>query len=110
MSLLFEVVVFEESVRKADSRAAEPVRVAPVRLKMPPGMVLNRVTRFLLTARAHKLYVEPSIGDMQCEYYAAVANKELWHARWIALRVWFLVVPGVVWGVVAGIFAKKTLG
>jgi hypothetical protein len=71
------------------------------RIERPPGMLLDRVTRFLLTRDAHGRFVEPVIADMRVEYCEALAAGHLWHARWIAARVYFLVIPGYVYGCVA---------
>lgn len=101
--------LLEDLDKKVSRRSDRSGRAAQMQLAMPPGMWLNRITRFLLTARAHKLYVEPSIADMHLEYYDALKRNEFWHARWIALRVWFLVVPAVIWGFLAD-FIAKTLG
>ena len=73
-------------------------RAAKARIALPPGILLDRLTRFLLTREAHRRFVRPVIADMQSEYAAALAEGDLWHARWIRIRGYFLVVPGYVYG------------
>jgi hypothetical protein len=70
----------------------------PRRIALPPGMWLNRVTRFLLTREAHRRFVEPVIADMHVEYCEALAAGHLRHARWIAARAYLLVIPGYLYG------------
>jgi len=71
------------------------------RIALPPGMLLDRVTRFLLTREVHQRFVEPVIVDMRVEYCDALALGHLSHARWIAARVYLLVIPGYLYGCVA---------
>jgi hypothetical protein len=68
------------------------------RITLPPGMLLDHATRFLLTRDAHHRYVEPVIADMRVEYCDALAAGNIWHARWIAARVYLLVIPGYLYG------------
>jgi hypothetical protein len=77
------------------------------RIQLAPGVRLARLCRFLLTLAAYKRYVEPVIADMHEEYYAALDAHEYLHAKWIAVRVWFLVIPG--WLVGAGSFLMKAI-
>lgn len=69
---------------------------------LPPGDTLARVTKSLLTQSAYKRYVEPVIADMQQEYLEAVAAGHERHAQLIALRVYLLIIPGWLYGLVAG--------
>src|SRR6266496_3900192 len=41
--------------------------VRPQRIALPPGMLLDRVTQFLLTRDAHRRFVQPVIADMRVE-------------------------------------------
>jgi ferric-dicitrate binding protein FerR (iron transport regulator) len=67
-----------------------------------PGHGLARAARFLLTPNAHKRYVEPVIADMQQEYVDAVTAGRTQRARWIAQRVYLLIIPGWLYAMVAG--------
>ena len=73
----------------------------PVRIARPPGMWVDLLTRFLLTRAAHERFVKPVISDMRIEYCDALAAGHLWHARWIAARIYLLVVPGCVYACLA---------
>jgi hypothetical protein len=64
-------------------------------------MWLDRGTQFLLTREAHRRFVELVIADMRLEYFDALAARYPWHARWIAARVYFAVVPGCLYGFIA---------
>jgi hypothetical protein len=68
------------------------------RLVQPPGMVLLRTAKFMLTRDVLKRYVEPSIADMQHEYFDAVIAGQEWLARWVVLRGYCLVIPGWIYG------------
>ena len=73
-----------------------------------PGRMLVYAAKFLLTPIACKRYVEPVIADMQQEYAEAVAAGRPQHARWIALRVYLLVMPGWLYALIAGRLAALT--
>jgi hypothetical protein len=68
------------------------------RVRTVPGVRLTSIARFLLSAKSFERFVAPVIADMQHEYVDAVAAGHEWHARWIALRGHFTVIPGWVYG------------
>jgi Domain of unknown function (DUF4880) len=72
------------------------------KIASPPGNRLAHAAKFLLTPNAYKRYVAPVIADMQQEYADAVAAGRPHYARWIALRVYLLIVPGWLHALVAG--------
>ena len=63
-------------------------------IQQPPGTRLARVFRFLLPRGVYVRYVEQVISDAQVEFIDAIAAGHEWHARWIAIRVWIIVIPG----------------
>lgn len=75
---------------------------APPKVVSPPGQALARAAMSLLTANAYKRYVEPVIADMQQDYFDARAAGHIWRARWIAIRVHLLIVPGWLYAFVTG--------
>lgn len=79
------------------ARSALTPRVQPI-----PGVRLAEIARFLLSAKSFERFVAPGIADMQHEYVNAVADGREWHARWIVLRGHFVVIPGWVYGLLAG--------
>jgi hypothetical protein len=64
------------------------------RVVIAPGTRLERLTQFLLTPKAHSVYVVPAIRDMQVQYFEAVRADHKWLARYIVLRGHLLVIPG----------------
>jgi len=72
-----------------------------VRISRQPGSLLVVIAEFLLTKEAYERYVRPVIADAQYEYAEAIEAGRTTKARWILVRVWFLVVPGWAWGLAA---------
>jgi hypothetical protein len=66
----------------------------------PPGSTLANIARVLLTAKAFERYVQPVIADAQYEHAEAMNAGHSLHARWIAIRMWLLVVPGWLWAAI----------
>jgi hypothetical protein len=73
------------------------VRKSAVRIVRPPGFLLHKMSQWLLTRHAHKMYVEPVIADMQHEYCEAFYTGQKWMARWIAVRGYLLVLPSWIY-------------
>ena len=85
------------AVRRAkQDRATMPLVI------VPPGYNLAEIARFLLTRKAYQLYVGPVIADMQREYIDAIAAGRERQARWIAIRVYLLIIPNWLYAFVAG--------
>jgi hypothetical protein len=82
------------------------------RIIAPPGHTLISIARFVLTASSYKKYVQPVIADMHHEYFAALAQGDMWHARWISARVWLQVLPGFIYAMIAravfGLFSARS--
>ncbi len=78
------------------------LRLAPQKIILLPGYRLATAAKFLLTRAAFKRYVAPVIADMQEEYIQDIVSGREGHARWIAVRVWLLVIPGWLCAFVAG--------
>jgi len=94
-------VAVKESAKMPRIGPARRLPRAPLRatrIQTPPGARLARCATFLLTKDAYRRYVQPVIADMQFEYCEALAAGATGRARWIAVRGWFLVVPGWVVG------------
>ena len=58
--------------------------------------------RVLITRRAYDKLVAPVIADAQHEYVEAVKAENDWHAWWIGVRLYVIVWPGWVYGLIAG--------
>ena len=74
-------------------------RVAPI--AFAPGTRISWILGVVMTRRAYRRYVYPAIAEMQAECFEALAAGHSGHARWIAIRGHFLLVPGWLYGLVA---------
>jgi hypothetical protein len=72
-----------------------------VRVVLAPGTRVGWVFGVVMTRRAFRRYVYPAIAEMQTEYFEALAAGRRGHARWIAIRGHFLLIPGWLYGLVA---------
>lgn len=79
-----------------------PLRPAPRKILLPRGYRLAAAAKFLLPRAAYKRYVEPVIADMQEESIQDILAGRKWHARWISVRGWLLVIPGWLYAFVTG--------
>lgn len=72
-----------------------------VRVVLAPGTRAGWVFGVVMTRRAFRRYVYPAIAEMQTEYFEALAAGHRGHARWIAIRGHFLLIPGWLYGLAA---------
>lgn len=72
-------LVFSDLVRLAIGWLAS-------RLYGPPGLSLLHFTQFFLTRKCHSVVLQPTIRDLQDEYYEMLAEGRKWTARWVHLR------------------------
>jgi hypothetical protein len=71
------------------------------RIVFAPGTRISSILGVVMTRRAYRRYVYPAIAEMQAEYFEALAAGHRAHARWIAIRGHFLLIPGWLYGLVA---------
>jgi hypothetical protein len=83
----------------------EDIALEALRISLT-GSTLAHAARSLLTPKAYQTYVEPVIADMQQEYVDAVATGNPLRARWIALRVYLVIIPGWLYALIAGRLTK----
>ena len=110
LSIQMKIVrLIEDRDRNTESQAhdLQILKAAhPVRIMHPPGARLGHVLGFLLTRRAFDKLVAPVIADAQHEYVEAVAAGHDRHARWIAIRLHFIVWYGWVYGLFASVVRR----
>ncbi|MDB6101159.1 MAG: hypothetical protein JWO52_1158 [Gammaproteobacteria bacterium] len=72
----------------------------------PPGARLTRITKFCLTAEAHRLIVWPAIMDMRLEYADARIAGDSWCATFILIRGYASVLLTWACGLIARGFKR----
>jgi hypothetical protein len=82
-------------------RLFSPRRPAKIKIARPPGLLMLRVSRFLMRPEAFSRYVVPFVADIQHEYFEAWKSGERWRARWAVLRGYW----HILWPLAAGIAA-----
>jgi hypothetical protein len=79
----------------------QPPAKEVARIVFAPGTRISWILGVVMTRRAYRRYVYPAIAEMQAEYLEALAAGHRGHARWIAIRGHFLLIPGWLYGLVA---------
>jgi hypothetical protein len=80
-----------------------PLQAPPVRIARMPAEGLQHWLKFFLTKRAYKSMVVPIIADEHREYFECLKNGEHRRLQWIAIRMKFRLVAGVVRAIVASV-------
>jgi hypothetical protein len=81
-----------------------------VRIAKMPAMRLVSGLKWLLTSKAHSRIVAPLVAQEQHEYYEALVRGDKWLARWIAARMYLLILCNTLWAVVAPLLARVFRG
>jgi hypothetical protein len=106
----FRLARLLEAERDLDNFVAEQAQILKhaklPRVVRPPGARLGHALSILLTRRAYEKAVAPVIADAQHEYLEAVGAGHNLHARWIAVRLHFIVWPGWVYGLFASLVRR----
>jgi hypothetical protein len=63
-------------------------------IALPPAFQLNRAIKLILTPKAYRRIIEPTLADWHYEYFEALKHHQ--PTRWIAIRMHLLVVWSVI--------------
>lgn len=55
-------------------------------MQLPPGHRLRALAQFLFSRRTYSVVLEPTLTDLQEEYFQALAEHRSWTARMVRLR------------------------
>jgi len=59
------------------------------RVKAAPGWGLRRFAQLAFSTRTFKLVIEPCLSDLEVEYLDALANAQVWRARFVLARGYY---------------------
>ncbi len=56
------------------------------RIHRPPGFKLQAFADFFFSRKTYEIVLEPVLRDLQDEHIEALAEDQLWKARWVRIR------------------------
>ena len=65
-------------------------------IELPPGARLWSIAEFIYSKKTYETVFEPSLRDLQDEYYEALAQGRVWKAKWVRIRHYWAFVSAVV--------------
>ena len=95
-SLVVLVWILRPNIRTVWRGALSKVRGENDLVRLPPGVRVRRILRFVFSKRTCDLVFDPALADMQSEWLEAVVAGHAWHARAIRLRGYGVLLQHVV--------------
>jgi hypothetical protein len=80
--------------------------ISTKRVIVPPGGLLLRITRFLMSAESYRTNVVPFVYDMQIEHAEAMKANEKWRTRVIVVREYLRFARNAHWYAIASFLIK----